>query len=84
MILWGVPFYQPEMPGQGFFFPKLPKLETKDVGILQRDGQELKKQRNYSPRDSFLGDTKDYEKKALAKYDGYTYVVPANEADGLP
>jgi hypothetical protein len=36
--LWGVPFYQPEMAGQGFYFPKLPSIETKDVGVLQRDG----------------------------------------------
>lgn len=51
IILWGVPFYQPEMAGQGFYFPKLPKIETKDWGILQRDGQTPKKQRNYNALD---------------------------------
>ena len=67
------------MAGQGFYFPKLPPLEPKDVGILQRDGQYAKKYHNYNAKDAFISDPQLYERKAIQKYDGYTFVIPPAE-----
>ena len=43
ILLWGVPFYQPEMKGRGFYFPRIPEVTSQDIGILQRDGNINKK-----------------------------------------
>jgi hypothetical protein len=43
VLLWGIPFYQPEMKGRGFYFPRIPEVTSQDIGILQRDGKIAKK-----------------------------------------
>ena len=43
MLVWWIPFYQPEMKGRGYFFPSVPKVTCQDIGILQRDGYLAKK-----------------------------------------
>jgi hypothetical protein len=38
VLLWFIPFYTPEMKGKGLFFPRIPEVKSKDIGILQKDG----------------------------------------------
>ena len=34
MLLWWIPFYQPEMKGHGFYYPSIPRVTSQDIGIL--------------------------------------------------
>ena len=77
ILLWGVPFYQPEMKGRGFYFPKIPEVNSQDVGILQRDGKINKKSKYYDPYDQFNSKNEDYVAKAKEKYRGYSFLLPS-------
>ena len=50
MLLWPVPFYQPQMKGWGVYYPCVPKVSAQDIGILQRNGFLEKKKVSYDYR----------------------------------
>lgn len=37
ILLWPVPFYQPEMQGKGVYYPTLPEIRLAQHGCLMRD-----------------------------------------------
>ena len=69
--MWPIPFWQPPMSGQGYYFPKLPTPTPQEIGLMQRDGHISKKTATYDVRDQFNSDMDAYIAKARNKYSGY-------------
>ena len=76
MLTWPIPFYQPEMKGRGFYYPKIPEVRQEDIGIFNRDGNQAKKKGIFDIKDQFESSPEDYIKKAKKKYQGYRFQMP--------
>lgn len=51
ILVWGLPFYNPEMKGWGFYFPQIPDVNQQQIGILQKDAVLEKKDEVYEYKD---------------------------------
>lgn len=47
ILLWPIPFYNPEMKGWGFYYPYIPVLDQQTVGCFQLDAKLSKKDFEY-------------------------------------
>lgn len=63
------------MKGRGLYFPRIPAVKPSDIGILQRD--DLNKKDIHEIKSQLNVSTKDYLEKAIAKYEGYEFVIPS-------
>lgn len=43
LILWPIPFYAPEMKGQGLYFPEIPAFKPNEQGVFSRDNNGVLK-----------------------------------------